>query len=355
MKQVDVFLRVVRLGVGKPAIVQSGEVDWECLKTLADNQGLLGVFIDGIERLTNNIRPRKEFLLEWIGEVLQAYEYRYKTYTKTIAELASWYNAHGYKMMILKGYTCSLDWPKPEHRPCGDIDIWLYGNQQKADDALALDKKIKIDKSHHHHTIFNWRDFTVENHYDFINVHHHRSHKEYEKILKELGQDDSHYIEVYGEKVYLPSPDLNALFLIKHLMLHFASGEVTIRQLLDWAFFVEKHYKEVKWDWLMEVLKDNGMVQAFHIFNAICVEELGFESSLFPQISYYPFLKERVLKEIIHPEFNGVKPRSIIHRAIFRFRRWRANAWKHQLCYNESLWSAFWSGVWSHLLKPSSI
>ena len=315
----------------------------------------MGVVVDGIERLPDNIRPRKEILLEWIGEVLQAYEYRYESYTKTIAELASWYNAQGYKMMILKGYTCSLDWPKPEHRPCGDIDIWLFGKQKEADALLESEKGIKVDKSHHHHTVFNWRDFMVENHFDFINVHHHRSHKEFEKILKELGQDDSHYIEVSGVKVYTPSPDLHALFLIKHLLLHFASEEVTIRQLLDWAFFVEKHNKEVKWDWLMEVLKDNGMAQAFNIFNAICVEELGFEPGIFPQIKYNPFLKERVLKEIFHPEFNEKKPHSTTLRAIFRFRRWRANGWKHQLCYNESLWSAFWSGVWNHILKPSSI
>lgn len=50
-----------------------------------------------------------------------------KVYLQAVASLAGFYNAHGYKMMVLKGYACSLNWPRPEHRPCGDIDIWLFG------------------------------------------------------------------------------------------------------------------------------------------------------------------------------------------------------------------------------------
>ena len=61
-----------------------------------------------------------------------------------------------------------------------------------------------IDSSHHHHTVFYWRDFMVENHYDFVNIHSHKSNRKIETILKKLGQDESHSVEVYGEKVYLP-------------------------------------------------------------------------------------------------------------------------------------------------------
>lgn len=149
---------------------------------------------------------------------MQSYEARFRSYEKSIAELACFYNSHGYKMMVLKGYACSLDWPRPEHRPCGDIDIWQFGKQKESDKAVASEKGIRIDDSHEHHTIFNWREFTVENHYDFIDVHHRKSSPELEKIFKELGHDDSHFVEVKdastgsATKVYLPSPNLHALF-----------------------------------------------------------------------------------------------------------------------------------------------
>jgi len=78
------------------------------------------------------------------------------------------------------------------------------------------------------------------------------------------------------------------------------------------------------------------------------VEKLnGEHASLFPELRFSPVLKDRVLIEIISPSGTGAAPS--------RFRRWRTNAWKHRLCYRESLWSAFWSRAWNHLLKPRSI
>ena len=307
--------------------------------------------------------------LEWIGEVLQNYEQRYSAYENAIGSLADFYNQHGFKMMVLKGYACSLDWPKPEHRPCGDIDIWQFGQQKEADAALLKantnrtdnTNKFEIDNSHHHHTVFEWKGFTVENHYDFVNVHHSKSNAAIEKEFKRLGSDDSHFVEVNDTstgsvtKVYLPSPNLHALFLLRHAMIEFAAGGINLRQSLDWAFFVKAHNKEVDWSWLLERLDEFHMREFFNCINAICVEELGFSSTIFPYVQFNPILKDRVLKDILVPEIPNEKPKHMLPRVIWKYHRWKANEWKHKLCYKESMWSAFWSGVWRHLLKPASI
>ena len=349
------FLELVRLGIGHRGNITSNQIDWQKIYVLAIQQGLLGVVIDGIERLPSDKRPPQKILLEWIGEVLQGYEYRYESYKNTIAEMAGFYNSHGYKMMILKGYACSLNWPKPEHRPCGDIDIWQFGEHKKTDALVASEKGLEIDHSHHHHTVFNWNDFSVENHYDFNNVHHHRSSVELEKIFKELGKDDTHSTEVLGEKVYLPSPNLHALFLLKHSMTDFAAFYVTLRQILDWGFHVQKYHDEIDWKWLDGVMEQYHMKEFYNCINAICVEELGFEAGIFNGVQFNPALKDRVLEDILDPKFPREEPKNLITRLVFKCRRWKGNAWKHELCYKESLLSGFWSGVWNHLLKPKSI
>ena len=349
------FISLVRLGIGYFADALPQDIDWDELKVLAEKHGLSAVVLDGIERLPEQQRPSKLFLLEWIGETLQGYEYRYEQYRRSIAELAGFYNSHGYKMMVLKGYACSFDWPKPEHRPCGDIDIWQFGKQKEADEALAKEKGIEIDASHHHHTVFYWGEFMVENHYDFINVHHHKSHVELETILKGLGQDDSQSVELYGEKVFLPSANLHALFLLKHLTLHFSTGEISLRQLLDWAFFVKAHGEDVDWERIENVIEQFGMKDIYGIFNAICVEELGFPSGIFYFVQFNPFLKQRVVEDIMQTASSDEVPKNVVRRVCYKYHRWKANEWKHKLCYTDSMWSAFWSGVKSHLLKPSSI
>lgn len=349
------LLQLARLGIGHGIDRAFDDFEWNNIQVLATKQGLSAVVIDGVELLPESKRPSKELLLQWIGDTLQNYEYRYELYKRAIAELAGWYNAHGYKMMVLKGYACSLDWPKPEHRPCGDIDIWLFGKQKEADELLSKENGAKIDSSHHHHTVFNWRDFMVENHYDFVNIYDFKSSKKIEGILKDLGSDDTNSVDVYGEKVYIPSVYLHALFLAKHMVSHFASEYITIRQILDWAFFVEKHTKEINWSWLKRLLDVYHMSDFFNCINAICVEDLGFVSDIFPVVQFEPNLKERVLNDILSPEFNEEEPKWLIPRLIFKYRRWKANAWKQNLCYKESRWSIFWRGIWYHMLKPTSI
>lgn len=349
------FLSIIRLGIGHDAYSLTKTVDWNAVEALAMEHGLSAILVDGVEILPEDKRPPKMALLQWIGEVLQNYESRYNQYHNALGSLAAFYNQHGFKMMVLKGYGLSLNYPKPNHRPCGDIDIWLFGQQKEADALLAKECGIEIDNEHHHHTVFEWNGFSVENHYDFLNVHHHKSNVEMEKILKDLGHDDSNYIEIEGERVYLPSANLHALFMLRHAMSNFASTGFNLRQLLDWGFFAKKHGSEIDWNWLDKQLVHFGMKKLYDIFNAICVGDLGFDVNIFPKVQFDPMLKDRVLNDILSPEFNEKERGGLFSRAIFKYRRWMANAWKHELCFNESMMSAFWSGVKSHLLKPSSI
>lgn len=358
MNTYETFLQLVRIGIGHTESTDlTKKVDWTQMKALAEKQGLTAVVLDGLDKchIETTDTLSQPMRLEWIGEVLQNYEQRSAAYEKAIGNLAGWYNRHGFNMMLLKGYGLSLNWPNPKHRPCGDIDIWLFDRYKDADSCIASDKGLKIDNSHHHHTVFEWEGFTVENHYDFLNVHHHKSNVEMERILKNLGQDDSNNVEVCGEKMYLPSANLHALFLLRHTMSNFASTGIQLRQLLDWAFFVEKHGEEIDWDWLDRQLEHFGMKRLYDVFNAICVGDLGFDVNLFPQAQFVPSLKERVLNDILNPEFSEKESGGFFSRAALKYRRWKANAWKHELCFSDSLWSAFWSGVWNHLLKPSSI
>ena len=144
MNQQDLFLALVRLGIGNSTpgsinALQWDDVAWNALERLAAAQGLSALIVDGIEQMPVEIRPPKRVLMQWIGETLQGND-RYELYRRAIADLSAFYNEHGFKMMLLKGYACSIDWPKPEHRPCGDIDIWQFGQQKEADAALVKEK-----------------------------------------------------------------------------------------------------------------------------------------------------------------------------------------------------------------------
>lgn len=357
----NTFISLVRLGIGHNETVISQPIDWDAVFSLASKQGLAAIVFDGAFSTKQKNSPAigttidPDIKRQWMASVVFNYEKRYKAYSKAISSLAGLFHNHGLKTMLLKGYACSLNYPIPSHRPCGDIDIWLFGRSKDGDKIIETKTGKKVDNSHHHHTVFYWKGFMVENHYDFINIYYRKSNIELEKIFKELGKDDSYSIEIEGKKVYLPSPNLNALFLLRHTMAHFAATEISLRNLLDWAFFVKAHFKVIDWAWLQDVLKRFGMEEIFSIFNAICIEDLGFDADIFPTIQCDAEVKERVFSDILSPEFKGEEPSNLFPRIAFKYHRWKANAWKHKLCYKESMLSAFLSGVWLRILKPSSI
>lgn len=352
----EIFLELVRLGIGnaKPIYI-SKEIDWTKIEALAVQHGLLAIVMDGMDKLPSSMRPPQEVVLQWIGEVLQNYEARYADYRKRIGELAGFYQQQCYKMMVLKGYGLSLNYPKPAHRPCGDIDIWNFGKYKEADAAIKKELGIKIDNGHHHHTVFSWKGYMVENHYDFVNVHYGHNNKELEIVFKDLAKDDSNVVEIDGHTVYLPSANLHALFLLRHCMQDFASAELNLRQVLDWAFFVEKHTFEIDWDWLNETVEKYNMKDFYNCVNAISVGDLGFNVKIFPQVQFSPDLKDKVLKEILHPSFERKEPSFLLPRLAYKYKRWKGNAWKRELCYKDSEAGSFFGGVWNHLLKPKTI
>ena len=98
------FLQLLRLGIGVDEVICLPEdIDWPAIQALAAQQGLSAVILDSFDRLPEGQRPPQGLMLKWIGDVLPNYEQRYEFYRKVIAEMARFYNAHGLKMMVLKG------------------------------------------------------------------------------------------------------------------------------------------------------------------------------------------------------------------------------------------------------------
>jgi len=330
-------------------------LDWEGLMRLASNQGVLAIAYDRIVELSESgkIDVPKPIILKWIAASM-AYEKRYSKYEIAISRLAQFYNEHGFKMMLLKGYGLSLNYPIPKHRTCGDIDIWNYGEYKAADKALKEEKGVRIDDSKHHHTVFYIGGFMVENHYNFLNVHSHKSNMGIEKRLLQL-VEPCETVNVTGQTVYLPSPNFNALFLLVHSAKHFAAAELNLRQLQDWAYFVAKYSEQIDWNSLYSDCKKWNKDKFLNVINAICVDYLGFNPKDFPIEENDEELEDQVLAEILEPEFSEEFPKGYLKILSFKYRRWRASEWKNNIVYPESQVATFFRQLWSHILKPASI
>lgn len=117
-----------------PQVLLSYDLDE--LMMMASSQAIQSLILDGLQRHFESYSVYRHYRddtvdgmarrMQWVGQVV-ATERLYAKHEKAMAGLARLYAAKGLRMMVLKGYGLSLDWPVPNHRVMGDLDIYNFG------------------------------------------------------------------------------------------------------------------------------------------------------------------------------------------------------------------------------------
>lgn len=341
------LVQLLRISISGKSETLSSNIDWKEMMHYSSEQGVLGVAFGAIEHLPEENRPHVDFIMDWMRQITFL-ENINKINKNFIARLSSLLQKHNIQMLLMKGYGLSLYWPKPDARPIGDIDIYTFGKWKETDSILSKELGIKADTSYHKHSVLQYRDKIIENHYNFLNIHAHHSTAEIEAILHE---ELNAYLDKEIPNLYYPSTRFNTLYILRHSAEHFASTSMNLRLVLDWAFFVQNN--DIDWEWILQTLDRVGMKPYFATINAICTRYLGFSSSLFPELPVDDILVERTLNDILHPEVTRKHPYNPIREIMFRFQRWWKNDWKNKMVYKENRWQLLATQMWSHILKPT--
>lgn len=357
MKRSDeMLLALIRAAIGKADLAQLHESlasltfeEWESIVDMAFNQGVTAISFDGFILSDSEALDSDEMetiRYGWFASTLQMEE-KYKRYVKTISSYVQSISSAGIDTMLLKGYGLSLNYPIPEHRPMGDVDVYHFGKWREVDAIIAA-KKIRIDYRHHHHSVFHIHGELFENHYDIVNRYAAREGAQVDDVLKALAPVGRRIVSVGGVQLSLPSPTFNGMFLLHHSAAHFAGDRITLRHLLDWALFVENDWESINWDYVIEQADRMGLLRFLSCLNALSVDSIGIDASKFPVLERDSHLENRILDEILHPGFQEDGS-----GFIFKLRRLQANMWKRRLIGTESFVPRMVRLAFSHLIPPA--
>lgn len=345
------LVKAVITEVADPTL--AADADWLSVINASNKQHIIAIVVDAVCRLPEGRRPPKQLLLQCIGRMAMQ-ERMYAQHKERITSLAKFYAQHNIKMLLLKGYGCSLCYPQPEHRPTGDIDIFLFGQQDKADVFVERELGIKVHREYHKHSTFGYHGVEVENHAKFIDDVSHKSNIRFEQTLMSLLRKEA-CIESPIDRVLLPPPTFNALFLLRHTGEHFASNEITLRHVMDVGTFFCKYHSQIDWATFMKVCEAERMTTFFDGIATICVEHLGMNASCFASTDhcYSYHCKEALAHHILVDIFEEKEalPMSVVgidtigkklKYGVRKSQRWWHNRWKYQLVYNENIFESFW-------------
>lgn len=297
--------------------------DWRGVITFAHKQGLVGLCLDSLESLPEYCRPPKELLLNLIGITTQL-EYHYKTHLTTLQSLSDFYHKHGIRTILLKGYGLSLNYPKPNHRPSGDIDLFLSDGEQG--DELIKELGIEVKQNEEKHSTFIYHGVHVENHATVVCELEHGSLSEIETFLEQELKEHSKYDNVSG--CYLPSGMFNAVFLPLHLGGHLVYGGANLRQILDYGLMVKNSAEDsINWNKVRELAVKGGFFRFISCLNGICIDYLGLPQDCFPNWTRDAELEKKVIEDIINSSYDNTGS------FAGKIRRYFENRWKYNLVY----------------------
>ncbi len=219
--------------------------EWRSLHKLSRNQGVLALVFDALKDI-NNLIPAP-IKLQWAYGAIQI-EDRSDKQWHLADEIGREFCKHNIKPVVLKGFALSKYYPNPKHRECGDFDCFLPGGFELGNRiAEQLGAHVRFDDYKHSH--INYKGLMIENHKFCTAIRGPKINKQFEIYLQQLLQSENGGLtQLNNSSIYTPSPTFNALFLIRHSMVHFLYEGIKIRHILDWACLIKSEKKNIDWD-----------------------------------------------------------------------------------------------------------
>ena len=257
--------------------------DWEALYGLASAQTVVPLVTDGINRLPRELLPADpERLDPFIGSLMTTAE-RNRRLDAFIPKLFR--ALAGIPVVLVKGQSLAVDYPDPERRQPGDIDLLVPPASYEAVKAVLLPKATKVEEeaaSILHQGMF-FHSVEVEVHGSISTLLSRKLDRKLAALLEE--QFDGRPLpEVsLGEaRIPIPEADFNAVYIFVHFLHHYWSGGVGLRQVVDWMTFVSVHKRDIHPVILEIRLKELGLLNLWKVFTGFAQEYLGCPAEKLP-------------------------------------------------------------------------
>lgn len=277
MNMLDVNQRALLLLVRK-ALWKNAEclpeADWPVVEAYAQGQGVLWMAYLGAKALPLQIPP--EQLKTWRTAMHSRVLYNDQL-NAVQSMLLEWLAEKKIRVAILKGTSCSQYYPYPDARPLGDIDILIdKENLDIVDGYLKAKGYMPSPHEHDFHVGYYGKDAVIEVHFAATGAPDSKGGKVVaEEMLHFL--DDVHMATV-GEMTFpVLSDEHQALMLLLHMERHMMVSGIGLRQLCDWAVFVNGSVSTHWQSGTLDLLRRCGLLTYAKVLTKTCVDFLGLD------------------------------------------------------------------------------
>ncbi len=260
-----------------------GGVDWEALYRLAFEQTVGPLVTDGVNRLPKEYLPAEpERLDPFLGDMMATAQ-RNRVLDSFIPKV--FHALRGIPVVLVKGQSLAQDYPDPERRQPGDIDLLLPPSSYAAAKKILLPKATHVSKEDLQtlHQGMHFYSVEVELHGSISTLMSRKLDRQLAGLLKEQFDGRSlPTVTIGGAEIPVPEADFNAVYIFVHFLQHYWSGGVGLRQFVDWTTFVSVHKRDIHPVILEQRLEELGLLNLWKVFTGFAQEYLGCPAEKLP-------------------------------------------------------------------------
>lgn len=254
----------------------NNNADWRIIYEESCAQAVTALVFESIRLLDEDKKPDKELTELWEEDsIYTVMQNSVKMYAH--AELISLLENNGIKYSIIKGAAAAVNYPKPDVRHMGDIDVLVFRKDfERAKVVLSENgytEKVVYPQIGHE-VEFNKNGVSIELHIQAPGVPEGKSGEKLYAVIQEI-PENTEVSEIGGVEFCKPCSFYNGIVLILHIISHLGSG-IGIRQICDWAMYVKNELNDGVWENFLEpVLNENKILFFTKVLTKMCCKYLG--------------------------------------------------------------------------------
>jgi len=223
--------------------------DWDYFSSLANAHGIAALVYHNLEK-HKFLFGIPELVVTFLRGALMRSLSRNAFNTESIGEVLELLNKNSIKTVLLKGLALELTvYGNAGLRQMSDVDVLINRTQCMSARKILMDngyislpvksifhKLILADTGKHLPSLIKGGT-SVEIHHELFGSKNN--------VLTRMLYDNSRLIELKGQKVYIPQPQLFFLYLIRHLSSHEMNNESQLRLYTDLVVLIGRHRDEI--------------------------------------------------------------------------------------------------------------
>lgn len=333
----DSLVTLINAALTKQPISESfSEEEWQRCYDLALQQDVLAMTFPAMTSLPKEQRPSFVLWSKWMAYAQSVAEQsQYKR--EVVKRIGSWLGEDGLTTTLIKGFSLSVLYPKPELREFSDIDIFS-SKDYDAVNACFAKHGVKVDSVDGHHAYLKVDGISVEHHFAFHNTKVKNGLTGPEDALQQLVVSNLQPTSIPG--ICFPCPAFTSLFVGWHAYEHFLQEKIQLRHVIDWvlalraltpsdAVAIRQTIGNTTWSRFADTL------------TAIAIHQLGLPQKWFPanEIGIANNIDEvqeqKVWNDIINSPHTA-KSKNSNKRRLYIAKRMLKNSWKFKAYSNIS-------------------